>query len=173
MTNVQIDLKDIEKEAKNFSSVEEVKKALRSVQSQKSRLIKQKSKQNYESEFAKIVLKEQLLKEVRSYLEPKKVTVTTMSQEDINKLSYDDTIRAIKSIQSKKCLEQFNSDQSEYNKALVIEQMLLQHKQEIKPLDEYTIKKSSVNDLIHNLENLDTNVNKDYILEQLKNLIQD
>lgn len=170
MTTVQINLKDIEFEAKKYKNVEEVKKALKSIQSQKCRLQKQKTKENYEQDFAKIVLKEQLLKEVRSYLEPKKITVTTMTKEDIKLLNYDETIKAIKSIQSKKCNEQYNDDQTEFLKAVEIEKMLLEHKATIKPVDEYSIKKSEINDLISNLQNLDSKVSKEYILEQLSKL---
>jgi hypothetical protein len=171
MTMVKIDLKEIEKASKQFKTIEDVKKALRSVQSQKCRLLKQKEKETYEQDFAKLVLNEQLLKEVRSYMEPKKITVTTMTQEQMSTLTYDETIKAIKSIQSKKCNEQFNPDQTEYLKAVQIEQMLLEHKKLVKPIEDTVVQKSKVNDLLNELENLDSKISKEYILEQLKNLL--
>jgi hypothetical protein len=171
MTNVQINLKDIEKEALKFNDLEEVKKAIRSVQSVKSRLQKQKGRSDYESEFSKVVLKEQLLKEVRSYMEPKKVTVTTMSPEQISVLTFDETMKAIKSIQSKKSNEQYNDDQTEYNKAVQIEQWLLEHKKLVKPVDETVVKKSEINDLIDQVENMDEKISKTWILEQLRKLV--
>lgn len=171
MTNLQIQLKDIEKAAEKFTSVDEVKKALRSVQSVKSRLIKQKGREDYEQEYAKVVLKEQLLKEVRAYMEPKKLTVTTMSKEQIEVLTYDETIKAIKSIQSKKCLEQYNEDKTEYNKAVAIEEMLLEHKKNVKPVEDTVVRKSEINDLINQVENMDQQISKEWILEQLRKLV--
>ena len=44
-----------------------------------------------------------IAKRVLEYFEPKKLTVTTMIQSDIDQLDYDETMKAIKSIQSKKC----------------------------------------------------------------------
>lgn len=171
MTTINIDLKAIEKAAAEFSNLEEVKKALKSAQSIKCRLIKQKDRTDYDLEMSKITLKEQLLKEVRSYMEPKKITVTTMSQEDIQLLTFDETIKAIKSIQSKKCNEQYNSDKTEYNKALQIEEWLLEHKSTVKPIEDTLVQKSKINDLINQVETLDTKIDKDWILEQLRNLI--
>lgn len=167
----KINVKEIEKFAKTFNNVEEVKKALKSVQSQKCRLLKQKDRKDYEIEYNKVLVKEQMLKEVRSYLEPKKTHVTTMSKQDIELLTFDETIKAIKSIQSKKCLEQYNDDKTEYNRAIEIEKMLLEHKANVKPVEDTVVQKSKVNDLISNLSNLDSKVSKEYIIEQLSKLL--
>lgn len=171
MTTIKIELKEIEKEAAKYSTLEDVKKQLKSIQSIKCRLIKQKDRVDYEQEFAKITLKEQIIKEVRAYMEPKKVTVTTMSKEQISVLTFDATVKAIKSIQSKKCNEQYNSDKTEYNKAIEIEQILLDHKATVKPVEDTLVQKSKINDLIDEVENLDTKIDKDWILEQLRNLL--
>lgn len=162
--------KSIAELAKEYTSVEDVKKALRSIQSKKSRLLKQKSKEDYETQWQAVVLKEQQLKEVRAYLEPKAMTVTTMTKEDIALLNYEETIRAVKSIQSKKCLVQFD-DPDAYEQACKIEEWLKEHRANIKPIEETVVKKSSINDLINHVETLDQQVDKDYILEQLRKLL--
>lgn len=165
-------LKEIEKLAKEFNNdLEEVKKELKKVQSQKCRLLKQKSKSTYEAEMSKILKREQALKEVRSYIEPKKVTVTTMTESDIKLLNFDETIKAIKSIQSKKCLSQYEETMDEYNRACEIEQMLLKHKENIRPVPENCVEKSSVNYLIQHLQTLDEKVDTAYVIEQLTKLI--
>jgi hypothetical protein len=171
MTTINIDLKTIETEAKKYKDLEDCKKQLRSIQSLKCRLLKQKDREDYETEFAKLVLKEQIAKEVRSYLEPKKITVTTITAEQISVLTFDETIKAIKSIQSKKCNEQYNSDKTEYNKALIIEQQLLDHKALTKPIEDTVIQKSRINDLINQIETMDIQITKEYILEQLSELL--
>ena len=167
-------LKEIAKLSEKFENVEQVKDELKRIQSVKCRLKKQKNRADYEKEMTKIVKTEQALKEVREYFVPKTIPVTEMTKNDIEKLNFDETMKAIKSIQSKKCnsqwLENYEQIGSDYKKAVEIEKMLLEHKKNVKPIEQTVVKKSSINDLIHNLENLDENVSKEYLLEQLKKL---
>lgn len=165
-------LKEIEKLAQSMNNdLEMVKKELKKVQSQKCRLIKQKSNKTYETEMTKVIKYEQALKETRNYLEPKKIQVTTMTEKDIELLNFDETMKAIRSIQSKKCLSQYEETLDSYNEACRIESMLLKHKNEVKPIEETVVKKSSINDLIENLQKLDKKIDKEYIIEQLQNLL--
>ena len=168
-------LKNIEAIAKNFKDVEEVKKAIRSIQSQKSRLKKQKSREDYDEKMTEILQQEQLLKEVRDYFEPKAIPVTKMTKEDIELLNYEKTIRAIKSIQSKKCLVQHATadinDNEEYKKACEIERMLLEHKENIKPIEKAVIRKSDINDLIDHLQNQDAKIETKYVISLLEKLL--
>lgn len=168
-------LKNIEAVAKNYSSVEEVKKAIRSLQSQKSRLKKQKGREDYDELMTEILQKEQLLKEVRDYFEPKSKSVPEMTKEDIELLNYEETLRAIKSIQSKKCLVQHATpnieDNEEYKKACQIEQWLLEHKKNIKPIEETVVRKSDINDLIEHLQNQDEKISTKYVIELLEKLL--
>lgn len=168
-------LKEITNLAEKFeNNAESIKVELKRVQSIKCRLKKQKCKDSYEKEMLEVVSYEQALKEARDYLEPKSLTVTTMTIEDIKLLNHEETIRAIKSIQSKKCNTQYLTNDIktnvEYQKACEIEQLLLEHKKTVKPLEDTVVKKSEINNLIANLESLDK-VKKDYILEQLRNML--
>lgn len=169
-------LKNIEKVAKSYENVEEVKKAIRSLQSRKSRLKRQKGREDYEEKMTEILQKEQLLKEVRDYFEPKTIPVPEMTQKDIELLDYDETIKAIKSIQSKKCLVQHATeninDNVEYQKACQIEEWLQEHKENIKPIEETVVRKSDINDLIQHLQNQEEKISTEYVislLEELKN----
>jgi hypothetical protein len=168
-------LKNIEQVAKNYADVEEVKKAIRSLQSRKSRLKKQKSRKDYEELMTEILQQEQLLKEVRDYFEPKTIPVPEMTQKDIELLNYDETIKAIKSIQSKKCLVQHATerieDNEEYKKACEIERMLLEHKKKVKPIEESVVRKSDINDLIEHLKNQDTKIETEYVISLLEKLL--
>jgi len=165
-------LKEIEKLALDFnSSLDDLKKELKKVQSQKCRLIKQKTKKGYETEMTKVIKYEQALKEARNYLEPKKITVTTMTKSDIELLNFDETMKAIRSIQSKKCLSQYEETMSTYDEACKIEEMLIDHKNQVKPIEETVVKKSDINDLISNLEKLDSKIDKKYIIEQLQKML--
>lgn len=148
-------------------NIEEMKQELKNVQSRKCRQKKFKNRENYEVEMTTILKEEQLLKEAISYVEPKRVFVTKMTDEQIESLNYDETIKAIKSIQSKKCNTQF--DKVEYEKACEIELKLLQHKKEVKPVEETVVKKSQIDTLIEEIESLE-NVSKDYMIEMLKKM---
>lgn len=167
-------LKEIAELAKKFDSVDDVKNELKRIQSVKCRLAKQKAKKTYETEMTKVVTYEQALKEVRSYMEPKELVVTHMTADDIKTLNFEETVRAIKSIQSKKCNSQYLTDDITtneiYQDACRIENLLKEHKKTVAPVEETVVQKSKINDLINNIENLNK-VSKDYIIEQLKNLL--
>lgn len=170
MTNIDMTL--VKKTAEEFQgSVELVNKKIKSIQSMKSRLKKQKSKPTYNDEMATILKEEQLLKEVRNYLEPKEMTVTTMSKDDIKLLNYEETVRALKSIQSKKSLTRYNEDQTEFNMACQIETWLKEHRELVKDVHDTVVRKSDINDIIEHLENQEQQLDKDYVIEMLKNLI--
>jgi hypothetical protein len=169
-------LKEISQLAAKFENdVEKVKLELKRVASLKCRLKPQKAKAGYEKEMAEIVKYEQALKEARDMILPKKQTVTTMGPEDIALLNYDETVKAIKSIQSKKCLTQFATanieDNIEYQAALVTEELLKAHKATLGPVESTVVQKSKINDMIKNLESLDDKTSKEYVIEQLKRLL--
>src|SRR6185312_521267 len=160
-------MKNIQQVAEKFEDVEQVKKEIKRIQSIKCRLKKQKFREDYETEMTKIVQQEQILKEVREFFEPKKLTVTTMTLEDIKLLDYYETQKAIKSIQSKKCNSQFNEVNLElnveYQEAVRIEKMLQEHKLTVKPITDKVVRKSTVNELIHQIENQQEDVSKEYL----------
>lgn len=169
-------LKNIENFAKSFKDVEEVKRAIRSVQSQKSRLKKQKGRKDYDEKMTEILQQEQILKEVREYFEPKTIPVTQMTQKDIELLNWDETQKAIKSIQSKKCntqhLTENLEDNIEYQKACQIERWLLEHKKNIKPIEDTVVRKSDINDLINHLKQQDARIKTSYVISLLEELIK-
>lgn len=168
-------MRNIQEVAKSFKDAEEVKRALRSLQSKKSRLKKQKGRKDYETLMTELLKEEQVLKEVRDYFEPKKTPVTQMSPKDIELLNYEETMRAIKSIQSKKCLVQHLTnninDNEEYKRACQIEQWLLEHKKNIRPVEETVVRKSDINSLIDHLQTLEEKVSTGYIISLLEELL--
>lgn len=171
MTN----LKEVEKVAKKFEDdVLLISKELKRVQSIKSRLKKQKFKSTYEKEMTEVISYEQVLKEARQLLEPKEKFVTNFEKSDIDKLDYDQTIKAIKSIQSKKAnskyLTEKENDNDEYRNAERIEKLLLEHKQEIKPVSDSYIRKTSLMTIIDTIES-SGNLSQEKILELLKELL--
>jgi hypothetical protein len=171
MTN----LTEIESISKKFDNdIEQISKELKRIQSIKCRLKKQKGKSSYEKEMNEVLRYEQVLKEARQLLDPKEKPVTEYDQIDINQLDYDETVKAIRSIQSKKTLtrwlttEEGNND--EFRKAVEIEKMLIIRREQIKPVDELNIRKTDVQTIIDTIES-SGNLSQEKILELLKNLI--
>ena len=171
MTN----LKNIEQVANELNNdLEKVSRELKRIQSIKCRLKKQKGKSSYENEMSEVLRQEQVLKEVRQLLDPKEKTVTTFEQEDIEKLDYDETIKAIKSIQSKKTLTRWlttiEGDNDEFRQACKIEQMLLEHKKQIRPIEENVVRKSDLMTIIETIES-NEELSQERIVELLKGLL--
>ena len=171
MTN----LKEIEKIANKFDNdVEKVRKELKRIQSVKCRLKKQKGKSSYQSEMTEVIRYEQVLKEARQLLDPKEKPVTMYDQSDVDKLDYDETIKAIRSIQSKKTLTKWLTDiegaNDEYRKACKIEKMLIARRESIKPVDNEYIRKSDVQTIIDTIES-SGKLSQEKILELLKSLM--
>lgn len=151
-----------------------VNKELKRVASAKCRFIKQKGRKDYDEVMNKILAEEQLLKEVKNLLNQKPKSVTEFEQSDVDKLDYDETIKAIKSIQSKKSRSLYLTtepgDNDEYREAVRIEKMLLQHKDNIKPVDEMYIRKSDLQSIIDTIEN-NLDLTNERIVEMLNKLM--
>ena len=154
--------------------VEAVKKELKRVASAKCRLLKMKGLPDYEQKLEAILKEEQLLKEVRTYIVGHKKTVTTFEQADVDQLTYDETVKAIRTIQSKKSLTKWlttvEGDNDEYRAACKIEEMLKQHMATVKPIEDNTIRKSDLQSVIDTIE-MTGNISTEKILEMLKSLI--
>jgi len=170
MTN----LKKVEAKAKELGSVEAVAKELKRVQSVKCRLKKQKGKSTYEQEMQEVLKQEQILKEARQLLDPKEKPVTQYEQADVDQLDYDETIKAIRSIQSKKTLSRWltttEGDNDEFRNAVKIEAMLIERREAIKPVDENNVRKTEIQTIIDTIES-SGELSQKQILELLKGLV--
>lgn len=171
MTNMT----EIEKMSEKFNNdLEAVAKELKRVQSIKCRLKKQKGKKTYEEEMTEVVKYEQVLKEVRQLLDPKEKPVTMYTQEDVDQLDYDETIKAIRSIQSKKTLTKWltdvEGDNDEFRKAVEIEKMLVERRNKIKPVDNEYVRKTDVQTIIDTIES-SGNLSQEKVVELLKSLM--
>jgi len=151
-----------------------VKKELKRIQSVKCRLRKQKGRSDYAEAMAKVLAEENLLAEVRNMLEAKPKTVPSFEQADVDKLDYDETIKALKSIQSKKTLSRWlttvECDNDEYRNAVRVEKMLLEHKAKNAPVAETQVRKSDVQMIIDTIEQTGQ-MNQEQVLNLLKQII--
>lgn len=171
MTN----LKEIEKVAQKFDNdLVQINKELKRVASIKSRLKKQKGRSNYEEEMTKVLGYYQVLVEAKQLIDPKDKKVTQYTQEDVDQLDYDETVKAIRSIQSKKTnsrwLTTVEGDNDEYRNACKIEKMLIEHRNMVRPVDDEYIRKTDLQTVIDTIES-SGKVSQERILELLKSLM--
>lgn len=171
----KVDLEKIEKVSNEFNNdIILLNKELKRVASIKCRLKKQKGKSSYQEEMENVLDYEQVLKEAKQLINPKSKFVTDFEQEDVDKLDYDETVKALKSIQSKKSnsawLTDNYGDNDVYRKACEIESMLLDHKKQVKPVDNDHIRKTDLLTVIESIETGDKNLTKKRIVQLLKDL---
>ena len=170
MTN----LKEIEKVAREFNNdVDLVSKEIKRLQSVKCRLKKFKGRSDYDLKMTEVLQQEQVLKEVRSLLDPKEKPVTMYVKEDVDRLDYDETVKALKSIQSKKCLTRWltekDGDNDDYKRACQIEDWLNEHKKEVSPIDDAYIRRSDLQTIIDTIKS-SGKLSQERILELLESL---
>lgn len=161
---------EVSKKALEFNTTEEVKKALKSLQTIKCRLKKQKARKDYDVEMQKVLVEEQLLKEVRQYMEPQKLTVTVLTPAQIKLLDAEETTRAIKSIQSKKCLNKYQPESEAYISACAIEELLIAHRETVQEVPVERIRKSDLLNIIEDARN--SGVTAEELLQILEGKLQ-
>lgn len=168
-------LKKVEEKANELKTIENVNRELKRIASVKCRLKKQKGRADYSDKMTEILQQEQLLKEVKQLIEPRKKSVTMYEQADVDQLDYDETIKAIRSIQSKKTLSRWltdvEGDNDEFRNACRIEKMLIKRREMIKPVDDASIRKTDVQKIIDTIES-SGKLSQAKIVELLKNVIQ-
>ena len=166
-------MNNVEMKAQELNNdMNEVKRELKRVASIKSRLKRQQGKSTYETEMNEVLKYEELLKEVRSYLgDGGGKSVPQYTEEDVQVLSYDETIRAIKSIQSKKSLSKWltpiEGDNDEYRNACRVESLLRSHKETLQPSGGNSVSKSDIQTIV----DMSGELSKDEIVEMLRNLL--
>jgi hypothetical protein len=172
---MSVDLKAVQDVSEKFSDdIEALGKELKWVQSIKCRLKKQKGRNNYDELMTDTLRYEELLKEARQLLDPKGKSVTQYAQADVDMLDYDETVKAIRSIQSKKTLTKWLTDEEgnndEYRNACSIETMLVAHRAAIAPVDEGHVRKSDVQAIIDTIEE-SGKLTQTKVVELLKSLL--
>lgn len=170
----RVDLKVIEAVADELGrDLLTINKELKKLASQKCRLKKQKGHKNYDELMAELLKREQVVKEAKRLVDPKEKPVTAYDQDDIAILDYDQTVKAIKSIQSKKAntrwLTAEEGDNDEFRNACKIEAMLLKHKETVKPVEEAYVRRSQIDMIIDEIEST-ADIKVSTILEMLKSL---
>lgn len=170
------DLRKIEETVAKFNNdLELLTREVKKVQSVKCRLKKMKFKSNYEQEMNEILKYEQILKEAKSLLTPREKFVTEYNEQDVNKLTLDQTVHAIRSIQSKKTLSKYLveniENNSTYQNACTIETLLINHKNALiqTNADVDKVKKTEIDSIVETIEN-NKDLSTDRILELLKQL---
>lgn len=153
------------------NSVEAVTREIKRVASVKCRLNKMPGRSDYALKMANVTEEEELLKAVRDLLKGEPNNTSTLTEERIASMEYDEVIRAIRSIQSKKTHTKYADDclrdeeglfipgsGESYKEACRIEDMLKARREELKP----SVSRFSRAALLEYMETLDCDYTKDF-----------
>lgn len=175
----------VTKAAELENDLVQVKKELKRIASMKCRLKKMPGRKTYQEEMTKILQEEQLLKNVRDYLDDPKKNVNTLTLEDISIMGYDEVCKAIRSIQSKKTHTKWAEDcerdengsyipgtGDSYKEACRIERMLVARRDEIKPISNNEVRKSDLKELLENLR-MCSDLDVETCIERIEQFLDD
>ena len=153
------------------NSVEAVTREIKRVASVKCRLNKMPGRSDYALKMASVTEEEELLKAVRDLLKGEPNNTSTLTEEKIASMEYDEVIKAIRSIQSKKthtkyadyCLRDeeglfIPGSGESYKEACRIEDMLKARREELKP----SVSRFSRAALLEYMETLDCDYAKGF-----------
>lgn len=154
----------IAKSAELNNDLVKVNKELKRIASVKCRLKKAPGRLTYQADMTACLQEEQLLKNVKSYLDAPRKTVNDLTAADVAVMDYDEVCKAIRSIQSKKthtkwaedCVKDDNGlfipgSGESYKEACRIERMLVTRRDELKPVGTTKISVSTLHTLIDEL----------------------
>ena len=175
----------VTKAAELENDLVQVKKELKRIASMKCRLKKMPGRKTYQEEMTKILQEEQLLKNVRDYLDDPKKNVNTLTLEDISIMGYDEVCKAIRSIQSKKTHTKWAEDcerdengsyipvtGDSYKEACRIERMLVARRDAIKPINNSEVRKSDLKELLENLR-MCSDLDVETCIERIEQFLED
>ena len=132
------DMRAIVAEANRLdNSIENVNRELKRLASVKCRLKKMPGRSDFQANMTEVLLQEELLKNVKNYISGPRKTVNTLTQEEVNRMTLDEVVKAIKSIQSKKTHAKWQTttpgDNDDFREACRIEEMLKARRDELNP----------------------------------------
>lgn len=127
----------VETAASLDNDLEKVNRELKRIASVKCRLKKMPGRSDFQENMTAVLQEEELLKNVKSYISGPRKTVSTLTQDEVDHMTLDETMKALKAIQSKKThtkwLTTIPGDNDEYREACRIEQMLKSHRDCMSP----------------------------------------
>lgn len=164
MTNTVDMTAVVAKSAELDNDLVKVKKELKRIASVKCRLKKAPGRVSYQSDMTACLQEEQLLKNVKAYLDVPRKTVNDLTAEDISIMDYDEVCKAIRNIQSKKTHTKWAEDclkgpdglyipgsGESYKEACRIEQLLVTRRDELRPVGTTKVSIASLMTLIEEL----------------------
>lgn len=151
-----IDMRNIVETAASLDNdLEKVNRELKRLASVKCRLKKTPGRSDFQENLTAVLQEEELLKNVKSYISGPRKNVNFLTQDMIDVMTIDETMRAIKAIQSKKThtkwLTTVPGDNDEYREACRIEQMLKDHRDSLAPKKLGNISKAELLSMIGHL----------------------
>lgn len=171
----------IAKSAELNNDLVKVNKELKRIASVKCRLKKAPGRVTYQTDMTACLQEEQLLKNVKSYLDAPRKTVNDLTSDDIDAMNYDEVCRALRSIQSKKTHTKWAEDCQKdadglyipgsgdaYKEACRIEDMLKARRDVLKPVGTTRVSVASLRMLIDELRFCEDGLSASDVLDRIE-----
>lgn len=172
-----IDMRAIAETANRFDNdIETVNRELKRIASVKCRLKKMPGRSDFQEKLTTVLQYEEQLKNVKAFITGPRKNVNTLTQDEVDNMTLDETFKALKAIQSKKThtkwltTEPGNND--EYREACRIEQMLKDHRDAIAPKKLGNISKVDALNII-NAVGVCNDISLEDAIAHLKKLIEE
>ena len=166
----------IETAANLDNNIENVNRELKRLASVKCRLKKMPGRSDFQANMTAVLQQEELLKNVRAYLNGPRKNVNTVTQEDVDRMTLDETMKAIKAIQSKKYhtkwLTNNPGDNDDYREACRIEEMLKKHRDIMAPRVTGHISRNELLDFIGIIRMCD-DIDVDTCLDRIEQFVKE
>jgi hypothetical protein len=171
------DMRAVAETATKFAhDVESVNRELKRIASVKCRIKKMPGRSDFQEKLTAALQYEELLKNVKAYIVGPRKNVNTITQEEVDLLTLDETMKALKAIQCKKThtkwLTTEPGENDEYREACRIEQMLKDHRDAIAPKRVGKLSKADAMAIIDTVT-LGNDMTVDECLEHIKKLIEE
>jgi hypothetical protein len=169
-----VKMSEMSREEARAIELSEIRRKLRNISSRKTRLNKMQEHPEYQARIDELLKEEHELQLRRNEIEPADYTVTKLTQEQVDDLGYDEVIRALKSISSKKSNTRFDKEGNEHQLALKIEAMLQVRRDTLKPVNSHFVRKSHVRAVIEKIEtHYKKAMKKEDLMDMLQELLKD
>ena len=153
---------------------EEIRLKLKSLDSQKCRLIKMKdgfTESKYSEKMNSILNQIQILREMRNLITQKELTIPEMTEAQMDALNIDEVNHGLKSLQSRKYMNKYNPEGLVYRDTIYREKYLIERRRVLTEKSNESIPKSKMNSLIERVENLSLEDRNKVLMEELKKMV--
>ena len=172
-----IDMRNIATVAEELNyDLEVINRELKRLASVKCRIKKMPGRSDFQEKLTEVLQEEEMMKCVKAYVVGPRKNVNYLTQDEVDSMTLDETMKALKAIQSKKThtkwLTTEPGDNDEYREACRIEQMLKDHRDSMAPKKLGMLGKNDVMQMLDTV-GMCNDLTAEECIEQLRRMIKE